>query len=605
MKTRFIILITIMLMLCGVSTGAQDVPEVKIRIVPSHKAVVPGSDLVLFAEYRMPPETHLTQNFLEMALDSEPKIETVSAGMLEVTPGVFLEDELIRRDTAILKLPLSISPDQPHGELTIKGYASYQICTEGEHFMCFPPKQIPFDIRITIARESVQNPAVLEIERQFKEKSASDETLEGRLSSALDKGSWMALMIVFVAGFLTSLTPCIYPMIPITIGYIGGRSAGHGKWRGFVLSLFYVLGLAVIYSSLGVVAALTKSLFGSITQTPLIVGIVGVIFAAMGLSMLGIFDISLPSGIATKLQGSGPRRGFFGAMIMGMVAGLVAAPCAGPVVILLLTYIATTGRIVVGFSLMMAFAFGMGIIFLILGTFSGLLTSLPSAGMWMDKVKKTFGVLMIAAAIWIVGPSLPPPLSGILWGVFSVMLAALIGLFEKLEEGAETTSRFRKGLALILAVAGLYMIISLLPVPGRVVPTPGTPEIGGGTTAGSAWRTDLDQALIDAKQQNRPILIDFGAEWCAACKELEHKTFSNDEIKTILADYMLIRIDCTDSKSQRVRDIQERFDVKGLPTVIYLSPAGEEVARFVSFLPPAQFKRFMESARASAVTAAE
>lgn len=292
-------------------------------------------------------------------------------------------------------------------------------------------------------------------------------------------------------------------------------------------------------------------------------------------------------------------------MIMGMVAGLVAAPCAGPVVILLLTYIATTGRIVVGFSLMMAFAFGMGIIFLILGTFSGLLTSLPSAGMWMDKVKKTFGVLMIAAAIWIVGPSLPPPLSGILWGVFSVMLAALIGLFEKLEEGAETTSRFRKGLALILAVAGLYMIISLLPVPGRVVPTPGTPEIGGGTTAGSAWRTDLDQALIDAKQQNRPILIDFGAEWCAACKELEHKTFSNDEIKTILADYMLIRIDCTDSKSQRVRDIQERFDVKGLPTVIYLSPAGEEVARFVSFLPPAQFKRFMESARASAVTAAE
>ncbi len=605
MKDRFIILITIMLMFSGVSTGAQDVPAVKVRIEPSHTAVVAGSDLVLFVEYRMPTETHLTQNFLEIALDSEPRIETVTAGLLEVTPGIFLEDELVRRDTAILKLPLSISKEQPEGELNIKGYTSYQICTEGEHFMCFPPKQVPFDIRIKIAREPVQNPAAEAIERQFRVMNASDATLEGRLSSALDQGSWMALMIVFIAGFLTSLTPCIYPMIPITIGYIGGRSAGHGKWRGFSLSLFYVLGLALIYSSLGVVAALTKSLFGSITQTPLIVGIVGMIFTAMGLSMLGLFDISLPSGIATRLQGSGPRRGFLGAIIMGMVAGLVAAPCAGPVVILLLTYIATTGRIVVGFSLMMAFAFGMGIIFLILGTFSGLLTTLPSAGMWMEKVKKTFGVLMIAAAIWIVGPVLPPPLAGILWGIFSVMLATLIGLFEKLEEDAETAAKFLKGLALILAVAGLFIIISLLPVPGKVVPDMSSTETAGGVSVDSAWRTDLDKAMEDAKQQNRPILLDFDAEWCAACKELEHKTFSNAEIKTILADFVLVKIDCTESKSQRVKELQTRFDVKGLPTVIYLSPAGEEITRFVSFLPPAQFKRFIESARASAETVAE
>lgn len=599
MKNIGLLLVVILSVLSAIQLNAQDVPVVTVNVVSSHSVSSPGSQINLFAEYKLPPTTHLTQNFLELTIEMDDAPSGLSVGLVEITPGMFLEDELIRRDVAILKLPVSIAPDRSPGPLQIKGFASYQICSEGEHFMCFPPKRVPFEVTVNVVTGSnAMNPDALEVERRFASMNSVDETLEKRLSNALAQGSWMALFIVFIAGFLTSLTPCIYPMIPITIGYIGGRSAGQGRWRGFVLSLFYVLGLALIYSSLGVVAAMTKSLFGSITQTPIIVGFVGAIFFAMGLSMLGLFDISLPSGIATRLQGSGPRRGFIGALIMGMVAGLVAAPCAGPVVILLLTYIATTAKILVGFSLMMSFALGMGIIFLLLGTFSGLLTSLPSAGMWMDKIKKTFGILMIAAAIWILNPVLAPPVSGVLWGVFCVMLAAIMGVFEKLDEGAETPAKLRKAIAVVLAVSGLYIVVSLLPIPGKVIPNPQDAMVNDSSLS-SQWRQDLDQAILDAKEQNRPMIIDFGAQWCAACKELEHKTFSHPDVKKTLDGMITVKVDCTESTNPSVKAVQEKYDVKGLPTVIYLNPSGEEVSRFVSFLPPVQFIRFIESARNS------
>ncbi len=477
--------------------------------------------------------------------------------------------------------------------------------------MCFPPKDAGFqhEIEILAAGESsVENPsgqalaaklAGVKVEKTVDapvsegDESGESLSLDQRLQNALTQSWFVAFFLVFIGGFLTSLTPCVYPMIPITIGYIGGKSAGGGKSRGFILSLFYVLGLALIYSALGVMAALTGSLFGSITQTPMVLAVVAGVFLLMGLSMLGLFDITLPSALTGRMQSGGPKKGFFGAVIMGMVAGLVAAPCAGPVIIVLLAYIATTGNVVFGFGLMMTFALGMGMLFIALGTFSGLLSSLPSAGMWMDKIKKSFGIILLAAAVWMVKPLMPPPVFGLILGVGLLLLGIIMGAFKRITEDSEMKDQMFKGFGILLAVCGIYMVVSLIPVPGRVIPD--SRSVSSETVvAEKIWRTDLEAGLKEAADAKKLVILDFGAEWCAACKELEHITFPDSQVQNRLKTMVPIKVDCTKSRNPRIRKLQQEYDVKGLPTVIVLDHEGIELARFTSFLPPADFLKFLD-----------
>ncbi len=590
------------MLLCIHGMIAQNIPQVKTNVRVSHSAVPAGGDFFILGEYQIPSGTHLTENFLELNLES-PK--DFSSGLLQISSGEFQGGEVVRHGKVYMKLPVSIPDATAPGTYELTGKMVYQVCTEGAQFMCFPPADKPFQVKLKVlpANEAaIQNSDVIQKSREiFPDSSGSSsvsgagekKSLDNRLKNALSQGSVLAFILVFLGGFLTSLTPCVYPMIPITISYIGARSAGAGKSRGFILSLFFVLGLALVYSALGLMAALTGSLFGSITQTPAVVGFVVLVFIIMGISMMGVFDITLPSGIAGKLQSGGPRKGFGGAIVMGMISGLVAAPCAGPVVIVLLAYIASTHSIIFGFSLMMFFAFGMGILFIAIGTFSGLLTTLPQAGAWMDKVKKIFGIILIGAGIYIANPLLPPPVFGLTVGIALLLLGAGIGGLDHIEHVVSTSVKLKKGIGLLFIAAGIYIVLMLLPVPGRVIPE--QQAVTSPATTGSVWRSDLSNALKDARIQKKMVVMDFGAKWCAACRELEHKTFSDPEIETLLKDMILVRIDCTKSRDADVVKIQKKYGVKGLPTVILLGSDGFELARFTSFLPPDEFKRFISN----------
>ncbi len=219
------------------------------------------------------------------------------------------------------------------------------------------------------------------------------ETLKAQLAA----GSASAVFVVFAAGILTSFTPCVYPMIPVTVTYIGGAAGGNRR-RAVALSLTYVVGLAAMYAALGVVAALLGKIFGEFTRSPWVFGAVGAIVVALGLGMLGVFTIP---ALMTGLQGRGVRQGgFVGAALMGVAAGFVAAPCTAPVLGLLLTYVGQTRNVVWGGSLLFVFALGLGLLLMLLGIFSGLLTSLPKAGAWMDRIKKGFGVAMLLIGAW-------------------------------------------------------------------------------------------------------------------------------------------------------------------------------------------------------------
>jgi thiol:disulfide interchange protein DsbD len=217
--------------------------------------------------------------------------------------------------------------------------------------------------------------------------------LSEALKSSLETGSILAIFIVFAAGVLTSLTPCVYPMIPVTVTYIGGSSVG-SKRKGFVLSLFFVLGLSIIYSSLGAFSALTGKMFGDFTQNFWVYVIVANIIILFGLSMLGVFTIRLPSFL-TGIGKAGRGGGYIGALLMGMAAGFIAAPCTAPVLGVLLVLVGQKQNVLYGAFLLLVFSLGLGLLFLLLGTFSGMLASMPKAGRWMDRVKIGFGVAMI------------------------------------------------------------------------------------------------------------------------------------------------------------------------------------------------------------------
>ncbi len=222
---------------------------------------------------------------------------------------------------------------------------------------------------------------------------------QSRFETAMaEQGLWSVLLLVFIAGLLSSLTPCVYPLIPITIGIFGARQAS-SKLQGFLLSLTYVFGIALTYAIMGVIAASVGTVFGSAMQNPWLLGGIAVLFFALGLSSLGVFDFRLPGGLQNKLGQTG-GVGFGGAFVMGLVAGIIAAPCVGPIVAGILLYVAGQQDMVLGFVLLLVYALGMGMLFLVLGTFSSLLNKLPRAGTWMEGIKTLFGVVFITMAIY-------------------------------------------------------------------------------------------------------------------------------------------------------------------------------------------------------------
>ncbi|MCK6569508.1 sulfite exporter TauE/SafE family protein [Myxococcota bacterium] len=230
--------------------------------------------------------------------------------------------------------------------------------------------------------------------------AAKDETLAGRIKAGLQEGSFWVFALVFLAGVVGSLSPCVYPLIPITISLFGARSAT-SRMQGFLLSLVYVLGIAVTYSALGVLAATSGGLFGSALQSPWVVGTVAIVFLAMGLSMLGVFEIRLPDAVNQRLNsvGGGQSSRFATSFLMGTVAGIVAAPCVGPPLVAVLAYVATTGSMSAGITLLSIYSLGMGVLFIFLGTFTQYLTRIPKSGGWMEVIKGSMGIVMLVVGL--------------------------------------------------------------------------------------------------------------------------------------------------------------------------------------------------------------
>jgi thioredoxin:protein disulfide reductase len=387
------------------------------------------------------------------------------------------------------------------------------------------------------------------------------------LGDLLGSGSWLAFVVAFAGGVLTSLTPCVYPLIPITVSIFGARKAGT-RGEAALLSGLYVFGIAVTYSALGVGAALTGQAFGSVMQNGWIMGGVALVLVVMAASMFGAFELSLPASLQQRLSSVGGtgRTGAFG---MGLVAGVIAAPCTGPVLAAALTFIAAKGSVGLGLAIMFPYALGMGLLFFVIGAFS---VSLPKSGAWMETIKSVFGAALLAmAGIYLKDliPGLKPYFSA---APAPALLAAAAAGGGVLIGGLHLGFHGRAGERMVKAIGVAMLVGGIVYGAGAA----GARERIRSAAAGVAWLHSEREAVTRARAERRPVIVDFWAEWCTACKELDRLAWADPRVRDEMARFVPVKVDGTDSTDE-VSAIQERYRVQGMPTVVFIDSAGREV----------------------------
>ncbi len=384
------------------------------------------------------------------------------------------------------------------------------------------------------------------------------------LAGLLARGSLVAFAAAFAGGVLTSLTPCVYPLIPITVSLFGARQAG-SRAQAMALSGLYVLGIAAMYSALGVGAALTGKAFGSVLQNPWVVGAVALVFAATAASMFGAFEIRLPAALQARLSRVG-GAGHAGALAMGLVAGVVAAPCTGPVLAAALTYVATRGSVAFGLGIMFVYALGLGVLFFAIGAFS---VSLPKSGPWMETVKGLFGVALLAAAgvfLKDAFPAVKPLFSATRAAALGAAGAAALGILLGAVQ-ASFSGPARERLAKALGVALTA---------GGIVYAAGAAGARASAAAAPEWRKSEPEAIALARAEGRPMVIDFWADWCAACKELDRVAWSDPRVRAELERFVAVKVDATNESAASAAAF-EKYGVVGMPTVVFLDGRGREI----------------------------
>lgn len=419
---------------------------------------------------------------------------------------------------------------------------------------------------------------------------AWDQALAQQLGALLTGGRLpLAFAAALAGGFVTALTPCVYPLIPVTLRYFGGSVASE---RGTVLRLafFYVLGMTTLYAVLGTAFAALGVVFGSFLSSPWVLGAIAALGLMMGLSMLGAFTLQLPVSVSSRLGQLGSKKAG-GAFAMGLVSGLIAAPCTGPSITLILAMIATTGQLGLGFGLMVAFAWGLGLPFMALAFFAGQLQRLPKSGAWMETVKVVLAMAMFAFAAYfallgapqvktqIAAAAAPaqPWLSTTL-AIVGVVLVAALGRI-----GAASLKRLLTITAVVATTVGFVAFVSEAPT----------------VAEGITWIRSHDEGLAHARSANKAVMIDFTADWCAACKELEKHTFADQEVQREAATrFVSMRLDATEP-NDAMDELMQRYNIMGLPTVVFIGSDGNVLPdpRVTGFVPPERFIALMQKVR--------
>jgi thiol:disulfide interchange protein DsbD len=401
------------------------------------------------------------------------------------------------------------------------------------------------------------------------------------ISTVVGTGLILTLIGVFFGGIALNLTPCVYPLIPITASYFGGRSET-GERRGYLIlhGLLYILGLSVMNSAIGISAAFTGKLMGSFLQHPAVLLFVSSVLLLMALNFFGFWELRLPSFLSSAVSKS--HTGYAQSLFMGLTLGIVAAPCIGPFIIGLLTMVAQRGDPLFGFLIFFTLSIGLGLPLFILSLFAGNVSKLPRSGEWLIWVRNLFGWIMLAMAVYFVKPLFP-------WRDAGTFLLSFLSLAAGIHLGfISKTGKTMRSFVTIKRIVGIVAIGTSLFLAGSFL-------LRG---PGVSWQPYSQETFTKAIGVKKPIIIDFYADWCTPCRKLDDETFHDRDVVKESAKFTMIKVDLTKEANAEVMQLLKKYGVKGVPTVLFLDSSGNEIRELqvIDYMPGSEFLPRMKKA---------
>jgi thiol:disulfide interchange protein DsbD len=498
--------------------------------------------------------------------------------------------------TGQLAFTIDIEQASSDASLTVR----YQGCAKKG--LCYPPTKKTIDLSevaltANTASDTSNVLAALDIssEQQKNVTATKANSSEQHQLADMLKGDniWLTLVAFFVGGLLLSFTPCVFPMYPILTGIIVGQGDKLSTKKAFTLSFFYVQGMAVTYTLLGIVVAIAGAQFQAMFQHPIVLIALSALFIFLALSMFGIFNLALPSSWQNKLnQLSSNQKGgsYIGVLVMGAISGLVASPCTTAPLTGALLYISQSGDIFLGASALYALSLGMGLPLLVLGSSGGKL--LPKAGNWMNVIKNIFGLLLLAVPIFLLERFLPVLVIDVLW---AVLILATAGYFYTVNQDSSKTFGFglRSIIIFLVFFIGANKAYQLVYPASNISISQQTDNHGFIHVKNL---TEMNQAIAKANAEGKTVMVDLYADWCIACKEFEEYTFFEANVQKSLAGTVLLQIDLTDTGSKDSVELMSTFDIFGLPSILFFDLKGNELSqrRVTGFMGADEFSAHVD-----------
>ena len=520
------------------------------------------------------------------AFAAEPGVQL---GAAKIPEGKKKKDEFFgevqtHRGELRIVVPVEVAPDGKVAlSVTSQGCADVGVC------------YVPMDSKIQLAMagstsvvptaQSGGDPLARILNQTGAPKPSSAIAEDSRIAG-LFQGNFLLLLASFFGfGLLLSFTPCVLPMIPILSGIIVGRGQRVTRAQGFTLSAAYVLGMAITYAIAGVAAGLSGAMLAAALQNPWVLGSFAAIFVILALSMFGFYELQLPAGLQARLAETSnqlPGGQYAGVFAMGALSAVIVGPCVAAPLAGALLYISQSRDGVLGGAALFAMALGMGVPLLALGASAGAL--LPRAGPWMDTVKRFFGVLLIAVAIYLVSPLLPLAVQMLAWGALLIVSAVFLRVIDPLPLQAHSLQRFGKGLGVIALLAGAAYLVGafsgaqdiLQPLSGVTARSIAAPTAAEPLFKRVTSGVELDAAVKAAANTGKPVLLDFYADWCVSCKEMERFTFTDAQVRLRLAGMVKVQADVTANSAEH-QALLKRFRLFGPPGIIFFDKNGKEI----------------------------
>ena len=462
----------------------------------------------------------------------------------------------------------------------------YQGCSE--QGLCYPPITKALQLSLPDAKTGLRTPPVAAEApppSAFTPLPAAPATETSQIASLFQGGSfWLIVSFFFGAGLLLAFTPCVFPMIPILSGIIVGRGHKITHAHAFILSLAYVLGMAITYAAAGIAAGFSGNLISNALQTPWVLGSFSAIFVLLSLSMFGFYELQLPTALQSKLTDTSNRLHsghLSGVFAMGALSAIIMGPCVAAPLAGALLYIGQTHDAVLGGVALFALALGMGAPLLLIGSSAGVL--LPKAGAWMEAVKRFFGVVMLALAIWIIQPLLPIGVQMLLWSALLIFSGIYLRALDSLPRNASRWLMLLKGIGLLTLLLGVaYLIGAVSGARDILRPLGAIGKAGTELPATLQFSRVKDVADIEqrvAQARGQIVMLDFYADWCTSCKEMERFTFSNAAVQAKLKPVLLLQVDVT-AFSESDKEMLQRYEVFGPPVTLFFDAKGKELRDF-------------------------